>query len=206
MRPARGASRRRTPGIVRYAHAALSASAKSIAPKVTNVLLSAAHQRFGTPFAGAVGNAAASCGTMRGTRRQYSLEVFAELRAQEGFFVRHDRRVDARPSKPSDAANERGAQRRPVFSGKSDREAGRGNEVAEIERVAHVSVRTGRHELRRGHRVVARRLTRVADRPAAKQFAGERERQAERDAGWRSASRDCTRTPGRQAQQAGRDS
>ena len=48
-----------------------------------------------------------------------------------------------------------------------------------IERIAHVAVRTRRHQLRRGDRIAARGNAGVADRPAPHEFAGDRQGQSE---------------------------
>ena len=182
-----------------YAPRARNASATNIAPKSANVLLSAEIEGLDVPFAVPVGE--------RFERRHdardalaISLELFAELRAQKGFFVRHDCRRRARPSPPSDPADEPGAGEARVFSGKGERVAGGGNEVAEIERVTYVGIRTGRDELGRGYGVVARRDAGVSDRPATNQLAGDRERQADGDARRSSAVRKREEA-GREAQQ-----
>ena len=68
---------------------------------------------------------------------------------------------------PSEPREESEARERAIPSGKGDREAGRRDEVAEIERIANERVRAGRDEFGRGNRIVSRRRAGIADGPAA---------------------------------------
>ncbi len=125
-----------------YERRARIASAASIAPKNANVLLSRGQQRLRVPFSLAVAH---RLDLRNDARNAFAIpiECFAELRTQKALLVRDDRRIDGR-HRGQRPADEREPLRGRVFSGKCDRETGRREEVADIERIAYVRVRSAR--------------------------------------------------------------